>query len=450
MKTAFILFLLLLIYSTTARSQQTFNNLSVKDLASNKITVTSTTSGSKPCPAMTEAQRNAIASPLQGQCIYNTSSLNLNVYNGTTWASAGGGISNWQSSFNYALYDVVIESFKIYQANTAHTSSGSFASDLANWSQLAYNVSDATGVLPIANGGTNSSTALSGSSIAISNGSAIVQGSAGTATTLLHGNASGAPTYSSASLTSDVSGTLPISNGGTNSLTALLGSSVMVSNGSSVIQGPLGTTSTVLHGDASGIPSYGSVILTSEVSGILPLSSGGTNKNITPVAGGVFWSDGDSFELIAAGTFPQLLRSNGTSAPDWFTSSLTDKTCRYLFGGAAATLAVPTECTTGTCTEVEDSCATGSPPAFNTTAGRYDDLVFSNGTFANSTPVFCSCSAFDTTTDAARDCDTVFSTADSSWSSSVLGGLTINFRTFAPDGTVQNTYVILSCTGDAP
>jgi hypothetical protein len=72
-----------------------------------------------------------------------------------------------------------------------------------------------TGTLPVANGGTNSSTALSGSSIVISNGTGIVQGSAGTTTTVLHGNASGAPTYGAVTLTTDVTGTLPVSNGGT-------------------------------------------------------------------------------------------------------------------------------------------------------------------------------------------------------------------------------------------
>jgi hypothetical protein len=72
-----------------------------------------------------------------------------------------------------------------------------------------------TGVLPIAHGGTNSSTALSGSSIMISNGTAIVQGAAGTTTTVLHGNAAGAPTYSAVTLTADVTGVLPLANGGT-------------------------------------------------------------------------------------------------------------------------------------------------------------------------------------------------------------------------------------------
>lgn len=70
--------------------------------------------------------------------------------------------------------------------------------------------------VPVASGGTNSSTALSGSSIMVSNGSAIVQGAAGTSATVLHGNASGTPTYSAVSLTADVTGTLPVANGGTN------------------------------------------------------------------------------------------------------------------------------------------------------------------------------------------------------------------------------------------
>lgn len=46
----------------------------------------------------------------------------------------------------------------------------------------------------------------------VSNGTAIIQGAAGTFTTLLHGNASGTPTYSAVSLTADVTGNLPVGN----------------------------------------------------------------------------------------------------------------------------------------------------------------------------------------------------------------------------------------------
>jgi hypothetical protein len=61
-------------------------------------------------------------------------------------------------------------------------------------------------------------------------------------------------------LTSKVTNILPIANGGTNSGTALDGSSIMVSDGTSIIQGEKGTTTTVLHGNASGAPTYGLVV----------------------------------------------------------------------------------------------------------------------------------------------------------------------------------------------
>jgi len=42
--------------------------------------------------------------------------------------------------------------------------------------------------------------------------------------------------------------------------------------------GTQGTTTTVLHGNAGGSPTYGAVILTADVSGILPIAKGGTNS----------------------------------------------------------------------------------------------------------------------------------------------------------------------------
>lgn len=76
----------------------------------------------------------------------------------------------------------------------------------------------------------------------------------------------------------NIGGVVPIANGGTNSSTALSGSSIIVSNGTNIVQGAAGTTSTVLHGNASGAPTYGAVALASEVSGILP------RANLAPVS----------------------------------------------------------------------------------------------------------------------------------------------------------------------
>lgn len=86
-----------------------------------------------------------------------------------------------------------------------------------------------TGTLPIANGGTNATTANAGFnnlSPMTTAGDIIYGGTAGagtrlaagTATQLLHGGTT--PSWSAVSLTADVSGTLPIANGGTNATTA--------------------------------------------------------------------------------------------------------------------------------------------------------------------------------------------------------------------------------------
>ena len=91
--------------------------------------------------------------------------------------------------------------------------------------------------LPVASGGTGltagtsggvlaytasgtlaSSSALTASALVLGGGAGAAptpMGSLGTTTTVLHGNVSGAPTFGAVSLTADVSGTLPAANGGT-------------------------------------------------------------------------------------------------------------------------------------------------------------------------------------------------------------------------------------------
>lgn len=132
-----------------------------------------------------------------------------------------------------------------------------------------------SGILPVANGGTNSSTALSGSTITISNGTQIVQGAAGTTVTVLHGNAGGAPTYGSVVLTTDVSGTLPVGNGGSGAAT-FTAHGVLLGNGSSAFAvTAVGATGTVLIGNTGVDPSYSDApTLTTSVT--TPLHIGGT------------------------------------------------------------------------------------------------------------------------------------------------------------------------------
>ena len=55
------------------------------------LDVISTTQGGRPCPAMTEAERDLIGTPATASCVYNTTSSALNVYNGASWVEVGSG-----------------------------------------------------------------------------------------------------------------------------------------------------------------------------------------------------------------------------------------------------------------------------------------------------------------------------------------------------------------------
>lgn len=71
-----------------------------------------------------------------------------------------------------------------------------------------------------------------------------------------------------------------------------------------------GTASHVVINDGSGT-------LSSEAS--LSMGRGGTAKALSPITGGVVWSDGDSMEVSVGGSTGQILQSNGASAPTWYT-----------------------------------------------------------------------------------------------------------------------------------
>jgi hypothetical protein len=72
------------------------------------------------------------------------------------------------------------------------------------------------GTLGYANGGTGQSSAFTQYGVTYaSSTSVLATTSAGTTTTVLHGNASGAPTFGAVSLTADITGTLGPANGGT-------------------------------------------------------------------------------------------------------------------------------------------------------------------------------------------------------------------------------------------
>ena len=193
-----------------------------------------------------------------------------------------------------------------------------------------------------------------------------VLASLGTTTTLLHGNAAGAPTFGAVVLTTDVSGILGSTNGGTaNAFFTVSGpaasiktftfpnanATVLTSNAAvTAVQGGTGqtvyavgdilaadTTTTLsrvadvatgnalISGGVGVLPLWGKIALATHVSGTLPVANGGT--------GLASWTTGDLLYASAGTTIAGLtdvaagrfLRSGGAGvAPAYSTTSWTN------------------------------------------------------------------------------------------------------------------------------
>jgi len=142
----------------------------------------------------------------------------------------------------------------------------------------------------------------------------------GTTTTLLHGNAAGNPTFSAVSLVNDVTGTLGASYGGTG-LNAYAVGDIIYASGATTFSklSDIATGNALISGGVTTAPSWGKIGLTTHVSGTLPIANGGTNGTATPTAGAIAYGTGSAIAYTAAGTTGQVLTSATAGTPTWST-----------------------------------------------------------------------------------------------------------------------------------
>jgi len=140
----------------------------------------------------------------------------------------------------------------------------------------------------------------------------------GTATTVLHGNAGGNPLWGAVILPADVSGTLPVANGGTG-LTTITANNLLYASAANTISGMTTTNNGILVTSPTGIPSIGNTVGAALTMPSLNLS--GSSSQVVMQSGGISgtltWTPTTSNKTItlpnATGTV--ALTSDITTAP---------------------------------------------------------------------------------------------------------------------------------------
>lgn len=221
------------------------------------------------------------------------------------------------------------------------------------------------GTLVAANGGTGQSSYAVGDILYASTTSALSK-LAGVATgnTLISGGTGTAPSWGKVGLTTHVSGTLPIANGGTGStatdycsLTSNVSGTLPIANGGTGLTSytigdlvyasgsttlaklaDVATGNSLISGGVGVAPSWGKIGLTTHVSGTLPAANGGTGIASYTIGDLVYASGATTLTQLAAPATGNALIGNGVgAAPSWGKINLTTTVSNVLPVGNGGT-----------------------------------------------------------------------------------------------------------------
>lgn len=245
-------------------------------------------------PRLTTIERDAITLPATGLIIYNTTTNKFNFYNGSSWIGMFSGSS--------VVNSVTGTSNRITIGGTAADPTVDISSSYVGQSSITTLGTIGTGVW---------------------NGTIITSGYGGTGNgfSKFSGATTSEKTYTlpdaSATILTD-NATVTAGQGGTGNATYAVGDLLYASAATTLSKlAGVASGNALISGGVSTAPSWGKIGLTTHVSGTLPIANGGTNSIATPTDGGIVYGDGTAYQLTAAGTAAQVLKSQGTNAPTW-------------------------------------------------------------------------------------------------------------------------------------
>lgn len=218
-------------------------------------------------------------------------------------------------------------------------------------------------------------------------GDIVYGGASGTPTRLagaagfLKSTGAAAPSWSAVNLaSSDVTGTLAVTSGGTGLSSIAAGSILYATSSNTLIAIAPTAANQVLRSTAANALQFGALVAadipnldaSKITSGTLPIARGGTNATATPTAGAVAYGTGSAYAFSAAGTANQVLISGGSGAPTWsnIASLLTQGTNITISGTTNATIATvnnPTFSTSVSTPLLTSSGAIAIKPGSNST-----------------------------------------------------------------------------------
>jgi len=151
-------------------------------------------------------------------------------------------------------------------------------------------------------------------------GTGTVNGITLTGTVTSSGSLTLGGTLSGVSLTTQVSGTLPVANGGTGVTTSTGTGDTVLSTSPTLVTPVLGTPTSVTLTNATGLP------LTTGITGTLPVANGGTGVTTSTGTGNTVLSTSPTFVTPVLGTPTSVTLTNATGLP---TAGLLDDAVTY-------------------------------------------------------------------------------------------------------------------------